>query len=49
MWFLSNETWGHFTHKPKTMTIKLREPKKMPTSHPNTPPKLCSVVTDPQV
>ena len=39
------------SHEPRAVTMKLWEPKrkKVPKDCPKTPPKLCSVVTDPQM
>ena len=51
-WTWQRAVWtqGHFTHKPKAMTMKLWEPKrKVPKGCPTPPPKSCSVVTYPQV
>ena len=43
-------TKGHFTHEPRAVTMKLWEPKgKCLKGRPNTPPKSCTMVTDPQV
>ena len=43
-------TKDHFPHKPRAVTMELWEPKrKWLKAVPNTPPKSCSVVTDPQV
>jgi hypothetical protein len=40
---------GHFTHEPRVVTMKIvRAQKKVSKGRPNTPPKSCSVVTDPQ-
>jgi hypothetical protein len=52
--FLSIEragTKGHFTHKPRAVTTEIvRAQKKVSKGRrPNTPPKSCSVVMDPQV
>ena len=41
---------GHFTHKPRVVTMKILEPKrKCPKAVPTHLQMSCSVVTDPQV
>jgi hypothetical protein len=43
-------TKGHFSHKPRAMTMKIvGAQKKVFKGRVNTPPKPWSVVTDPQV
>ena len=41
---------GHFTHEPKSRDHAIRRAqKKVFKGRPKTPPKSCSVITDPQV
>ena len=43
-------THGHFTHEPRAVTMKIvRAQKRVSKGRPNTPPKSCSVVMEPQV